>query len=381
MNTDPLKVNPVSHDQSAGEEISLIEMMTILRQGSRSILLMAIATALIFFSYSSVIPSSFESEALFLPPYESDIQHFKMPSSLLNSDDIVGVKAVTVDSVYAMFQRHLESHRVRRQAFSDLKMHERIQSEVDPDIDVEEAYTFFSDSISVALPSEDESAMPSPKVSLIVTASDGAFARKVSERLSQLAIEETVSMFFSSIRANVASQKVRIEAEIKSSREVALQSRLDKISRLKEYAGIAHILEMKDPLLYKDGELYKGGEQDEGRQSITDSAADMGEMYNRGYAALEATSFVLASREDDDPFIEILSELQSKLTVLDEITYESELSAVVTVDMPASLPIAPAGLSRILMAIIGLLAGCFVGVFYVLIKHAAQDVQRPSSPV
>ena len=381
MNTDPLKVNPVSHDQSAGEEISLIEMMTILRQGSRSILLMAIATALIFFSYSSVIPSSFESEALFLPPYESDIQHFKMPSSLLNSDDMVGVKEVTVDSVYSMFQRHLESHRVRRQAFSDLKMHERIQSEVDPDIDVEEAFIFFSDSISVTLPSEDESAMPSPKVSLIVTASDGAFARKVSERLSQLAIEETVSMFLSSIRANVASQKVRIEAEIKSSREVALQSRLDKIARLKEYAGIAHILEMKDPLLYKDGELYKGGEQDEGRQSITDSAADMGEMYNRGYAALEATSFVLASREDDDPFIEILSELQSKLTVLDEITYESELSAVVTVDMPASLPIAPAGLSRILMAIIGLLAGCFVGVFYVLIKHAAQDVQRPSSPV
>jgi LPS O-antigen subunit length determinant protein (WzzB/FepE family) len=375
MNTDPMKVNPVSHYQSAGQEISLIEMMTILRQGSRSILLMAIATALIFFSYSSVIPSSFESEALFLPPNGSDIQHFKMPSSLLNRDDMVGVKDVTVDSVYSMFQRHLESHRVRRRAFSDLKMHERIQSEVDPDIGVEEAYTFFSDSISVALPSEEESAMPSPQVSLIVTASDGAFARKVSERLSQLAIEETVSMFLSSIRANVASQKVKIESEIRSSREVARQSRLDKIARLKEYAGIAHILEMKDPL------LYKGGEQDEGRQSITDSAADMGEMYNRGYAALEATSFVLASREDDDPFIEILSELQSKLTVLNAITYASESSAVVTIDMPASLPIRPTGLSGVLMAIIGLLAGCFVSVFYVLLNHSVQGGQRPSSSV
>ncbi|MDG2310071.1 MAG: Wzz/FepE/Etk N-terminal domain-containing protein [Planctomycetota bacterium] len=375
MNTDPMTVNPVSYNESAGQEISLIEMMTVLREGSKIIALMAIVMALIFLSYFSIMPSSFESEAVFLPPNEADIRHFKMPTSLLNEDDMVGVKEVTVDTVYSMFQRQLESQHVRRQVFTELKLHERFQSEVGPDISIEKAYAFFSDSFSFNFPSKEESAMASPKVLLAVTASDGAFAHKVSERLLQLAIKETISMFFSNIQVNVARQKARIEADIKSLRDGARRNRLDKISRLKEYAGIAHVLGMKEPL------LYKGGEQDEVRQSITDSAADMGEMYNRGYAALEATLSVLASRENDDPFIDTLFELQSKLIVLDAITYENELSAVVTVDVPASLPIEPTGLSGMLMAIIGLLVGCFVGVFYVLIKHAAQDVQRPSSSV
>ena len=379
-----MKVHPVSHVSATEEdshvsateeEMSLIEMMTVLRHGSRSILLMAIATALIFFSYSSVMPSSFESESLFLPPTESDIQHFKMPLSLLNSNDMVGVKTVTIDSVYSMFQRHLESHSVRRQVFSDLKIHQHLQSKSNSEIIVEEAYELFSDSLSFDFPSGIELDMASPKVSLDVTASDGALARKVSERLSQLAIEKTIGMLFSDIRVKVESQRIRLEDMINDLRDDASKNRLNKMSRLKEYAGIAHILEMKDPLIYGAGE---GVQQDKVRKPITYSAYDMGEMYNRGYAAIEATISVLESRVDDDPFIDDLLELQSKITVLDRITYVSDSGAVVTVDMSASLPIDPM-ISRALMVILGLLVGCFVGVFYVLIKHAARDVQRPIS--
>jgi chain length determinant protein (polysaccharide antigen chain regulator) len=445
MNTDPLKVNPVSHGESGNQEMSLIEMLTVLRRGSRVILLIASATAFLSFSYSFSKPASFKSKAVFLPPSEADIQHFKMPISLLNSDDVRGGEGVTVDSVYALFQRHLESHHARRQVFSDLKVHQRYQDEGNPDITVEDAYASFYDSFSLSMPELlPELRLVSPVVTLAVTANDGAFARKVGEQLSQQAIVETTATLFSNIKTNVVIKREEIESEISTLRAGALEARLYEISRLEdaekvaifkikdkikiarlsasrakensitaltESALTARDLNLKDPLSAK---LDKISQADKSSASIiTNGDAKGGSAYSRGYVALEAELAILKARENDDPFIPslvgLLAQLealsynraldqlrervnddpyipslfakQSKLTDLNAITYENESSRVVTVDRPSSLSTEPTGPSRMMMAIIGLLAGCFVGMFCVLVKHAAQDVQRPSASV
>lgn len=441
MNTDPMKVNTVSREKSADQEISLIEMMIVLRQGSKPILLLAILTTFIFLFYSYIKPLSFKSTASFLPPSEADIQHFKMPTSLLDRDDVAGLESVTADSVYAMFQRHLESHYVRRQVFSDLKVHQRFKDAGIAEMTAVAAYAYFSDGISFSMPeSNPELKLISPAVTLNVTASDGTFARKVSELLSQLAITETMATLYSNIRTNVVSKRELVESEISVLRSGALQERLFEISRLedsqalaiskiKDEIGMARLsavlskensiavlteaalmarnLKLEDPLSAK---LDKIGENRGPSTSvITNAEHDSDQLYTRGYLALEAELDILKDREDDDPFIPSLPALlaqlealsynrvldqlkdrdnddpyipsffakQSELTDLDEITYESESSKVATVDLPASLPTIPTGLSRIIMAIIGLLTGCFMGIFYVLIKHAAQDMERP----
>ena len=491
MNTAPTQATPaVSSDKSTGQEMSLIEMLTVLRRGSGVILLIASATAFLSLSYSYFKPVSFESEAAFLPPSEADIQHFKMPTSLLNSDDVRGSEGVTVDSVYALFQRNLESHHVRRQVFSDLKVHQRYQDAGAPDITVEDAYASFYDRFSFSMPElQPEVRLVSPAVTLAVTANDGAFARKVAEQLSQRAIAETIATLFSNIKTNVLSKREEIESDISTLRAGALENRLYEISRLEdadkvaiseiedkikiarlsasrakensittltesvskarlsasrakensitaltESASKARDLNLKDPLSAKLDKISQAAESS--ASIITNGDAKAGSEYSRGYIALEAESAILKAREnddafipslvaleaelailrarkDDDPFIpslvgllaqlealsynRVLDQLrervnddpyipslfakQSKLTDLNAITYENESSSVVTVDRPPSLPTHPTGLSRMMVAIIGLLAGCFVGMFYVLVKHAAQDVPRPGASV
>jgi LPS O-antigen subunit length determinant protein (WzzB/FepE family) len=84
---------------------------------------------------------------------------------------------------------------------------------------------------------------------------------------------------------------------------------------LKEAAGIAHSLDIKDPIAYKLKKISDSAMTNS--QILTGISSNAPQIYTRGYEAIEAEIASLSNRKVDDPFIPELRGLQEKLKLLE----------------------------------------------------------------
>ena len=105
-----------------------------------------------------------------------------------------------------------------------------------------------------------------------------------------------------------------IKEKISTFRNSAKEKRQDRISTFKEASGIAHSLDIKDPIGYKlkkisDAAVIKS-------QILTNISNSAPQLYTRGYEALDAEITSLSNRKNDDPFIKELRGLQDRIQQL-----------------------------------------------------------------
>jgi len=109
-------------------------------------------------------------------------------------------------------------------------------------------------------------------------------------------------------------EREAVEEKISTLRNSAKAKRLDRVAVLKEASGIAHSLDIKDPIGYKlkkisDSALIKS-------QILTSISNSAPQLYTRGYEAIDAEITSLSNRTIDDPFIPELRGLQDRLKLL-----------------------------------------------------------------
>lgn len=114
--------------------------------------------------------------------------------------------------------------------------------------------------------------------------------------------------------ADVLARKT-ITDKIGALREFAKQKRMDRIATLREAAGVAHSLGIKDPILYKLDKISEAAPSS--RQIMTDISTPAPQLYTLGFDALEAEIKSLSARTSDDPFIPELRDLQEQLAILE----------------------------------------------------------------
>jgi len=154
---------------------------------------------------------------------------------------------------------------------------------------------------------------------------DALERKTISDKISSLQGKALGERLAEILRMEEADRIERegVEEKIRTLRNSAKEKRLDRISKLKEASGIAHSLEIRDPIGYKLKKLSDAAEINS--QILTDISNTTPQLYTRGYEALDAEITSLSSRKIDDPFIKDLRGLQDRLQLLE---YNEKIAAL-----------------------------------------------------
>ncbi|MEW6291353.1 MAG: Wzz/FepE/Etk N-terminal domain-containing protein [Thermodesulfobacteriota bacterium] len=150
-------------------------------------------------------------------------------------------------------------------------------------------------------------------------------------------------------QANVEEQK-KLQGKIDLARKIAINLRQNRIAQLIEAREIATKLRIIKPI----GESFY--------------AVDEIPPYFRGAEALSVEITTLQQRQNDDPFIASLPELQEKLNQLSDLKIETENIKLVEIE-DSVIPKNPFKPKKRLIISLGFIGGIVLGVFSAFIRN------------
>jgi len=99
-------------------------------------------------------------------------------------------------------------------------------------------------------------------------------------------------------------------------------------------------------------------------------------LYSRGWEALEEELRILKNRQNPDPFIPNLHQLQSQLDWINGIQVDESVNSTVTFGRRAVTPLSPIGLSPPKLILLSLFCGLLFGVFLASAVHVLSIPRR-----
>ena len=321
------------------DEINLADLWWVLVKRKYTLIGVTAFVTLGALLYALQATPVYRAEAIFLPPTAGDIQE------LIVFQDI---ESFNVSSVYTKFEQNLSARPPRKTVFDDMNLLDQFAPEREPDESIDEIFSDFNETLTITTPKVKKDETPIPTITFAMEWEDPLLIAQVVNRIGKETERATALEIISDIQATIDSQVKDLNQEIKLLREKAIKQRqdeierletadaleresindkiaslrskalgerLDKITKLKEATGIAHSLEIKDPIGYK---LKKISDATEIKSQILTGISDSAQqVYTRGYEALDAEIESLANRTVDDPYIPELRGLQEKLTLLE----------------------------------------------------------------
>lgn len=187
---------------------------------------------------------------------------------------------------------------------------------------------------------------------------------------AQLAGERAKQEVLKNIKSDATVKANNLQRQILTAQETSRKQREDDIVQLKEALLIAKSIGLeKPPIIF-------------GNLSTEVSSGMEGSLtYMRGSKALEAEIENLQKRQSDDPFIQNLRQQQAALTFYRNLSIDPALVAAYRQDGVVELPDKPVKPKKLLIVLLGLVAGVVVGVGLALMRHLFRQAlrQRPSS--
>jgi len=421
-NQPPVVSNPPPYAYyPAEDEISLADLWGVLVK-RRKVLLAVTAVATVgAVLYALLATPVYRAEVVFLPPAASDIQALKV--QVQNTEDI---ESVSVESVYTMFEQNLNSKPPRQVIFDKMNLLEQFASDKDQDTNNDVIFAEFNQMLSIATPKVKKGETSIPTITLAMEWEDPVLIAEIINRIAEEVERATKTEVLLDIQAKVSARVIELNQEIKRLRNItkkrrqdeierletvdalelenindkiaslrskALGERIDRLAKLKEASGIAHSLEIKDPIGYKlkkisDATVTKS-------QILTGISNNAPQLYQRGYEALDVEinslsnrsledPFIpelrglqeklkllehnreveqLKSRENDDPFIDSLRDKENELARLESINIDPEAVTTARLDRAAYPPDKRIKPNRKLIVVLGFMLGLMLGVF------------------
>jgi len=333
----------------AEDEISLADLWGVLVKRRKVLLAVTAVVTIGAVLYALLATPVYRAEVVFLPPAASDIQALKI--QVQNTDQVQiteDIESVSVESIYTMFKQMLNSKPPRQIIFDKMNLLEQFVSDKDQDTNNDVIFGEFNQTLSVVTPKVKKEETSIQTITLAMEWEDPVLIAEIINRIAEEVERATKSEVLLDIQTRVNARVTKLNLEIQrlrdstikqrqdeierletadslelenindkiaSLRSKALGERIDRLAELKEASGIAHSLEIKDPIGYK---LKKISDATATKSQILTGLSDNApQLYQRGYEALDAEINSLSNRTLDDPFIPELRGLQEKLKLLE----------------------------------------------------------------
>ncbi|MCY1391078.1 Chain length determinant protein [compost metagenome] len=328
------------------DETDLVELLLSLWMQKWLIILITLTITAGAAFYAFLSKPVYEARISVLPPSLSNIAGFNQGRNGLR-----GLTPFSVNDVYAVFTRNLQTEEVRRQFFKEIYLPSLNEEQRSSSLD--RLYTEFSGSLSVKALDKSQP----DRYTIVIERHDPGQAANWAKRYIDLIARQSLGEMLKNAQSELSMQAGNIERQIKTQRDFAKARREDRITQLQEALRVAEEIGLEKPPMItdrNDGEFtaFMGGSL----------------MYMRGAKALRAELQVLKSRESDDPFIPDLRDLQEQYELYAGVKLDTEGVAVFRQDGNIEMPDAAIKPRKALILALGVVLGGMLGVFIALIR-------------
>lgn len=340
------------------DEIDLVELAKALWAQKLIIVVATVACTAIALGYALLSTPVYEAKATVLPPLLSDIAAYNSGRGVLNnaeqSDQASFLKVFTVDDVYGIFTRNLNSQSLRRKFFQNIYLPSLPEDQRASSQD--KLWSKFNELISIKSPDKLRPEYIEITVRQTSPSLAADWANQLIDYASLASREDMKGIISAELEVNVQAVKRRIA----SLRSTALQRRMDRIAILKEALSVANAVGAHNP----QATIGRTPSSEELSEFVDGSLT-----YMRGAKAIEAEMKVLEARQSDDPFVPELRNLQEQLSFLKSVNVQPENVSTFTLDSAAEVPETPVKPKKALVVALGVVLGGMLGVFLALIRY------------
>lgn len=331
------------------DEIDLVELFQNLWQQKLLIIAFTVVATAAAAAYAYLSPPVYEARASVLPPRLSDISGYNLGRMEAKLDQF------TVPTIYSVFKTNLLSGSLKHTFFRDvylpsLSLNERGEAQ-------DKLWGEFNEILIVKAP--DIKSKPD-LYDVMVEHNSPGLAAEWANLYVNMAAKKTEQDMQDNVLTEIATKTQVIERQINALRITAQKRREDRIVRLRDALVVAEAVNLDGPsvITSSDGDLSP--------------FVDGNLMYMRGAKAIRAELAVLEKRENDDPFISELRNLENQLSFLKEIDVNPDDVSVFTLDSSAVVPETPVKPRKVMILLFGVILGGVLGVFAALVRSTVK---------
>tara|TARA_R110001592_G_scaffold122742_1_gene329763 strand:+ start:700 stop:1740 length:1041 start_codon:yes stop_codon:yes gene_type:complete len=317
------------------DEIDLVELFQCLWQQKLLIMAFVAVATIAAAAFAFLSPPEYEAKAGVLPPRLSDIAGYNLGRESYNIRCAEAeIDRFAESDVYGVFKTNLLSVSLKNSFLRETPSPSSAVIKVHAP-DVKRRPDFYE---------------------VVVKHKSPELAAKWANLYVDMAEKKTEQDMQENMLAEVAVKIQVIERQIDALRTTAEKRRKDRVVRLREALAVVETAGLDAPL----GMTY----------SVSDLAPfiDGNLMYLRGAKAIRAELTVLEKRENDDPFINELRDLENQLDFLRKIDVNLADVSVLTLDSRAEVPKTPVKPRKAIILVLGVIVGGMFGVFAALIR-------------
>jgi len=355
MDRDNVVDNQQQNYALDADEIDLVELFQCLWQQKLLIIVCTAVITTIAAAYAFLSPPVYETKAGVLPPQLSDIAAYNVGSNT------VGLTRFSVTDIYTIFERNLLSEGLKYTFFREIYLPALAEDKRAGAKD--KLWDEFNQMLTVKAP--DKKNRPDLYEVMIEYESPELVAEWVN-RYINMAAQKTEQDMQKNVHNEIAFKRKTIERQIEVLRITEKKHREDRIARLQEALMVAEAVGYDDPQVVA-GKTPSNG--------VLADFVDGNLMYMRGAKAIRAELTALEERENDDPFINGLRDLEKQLSLLKRIEINWDDASVFTADSSPEVPETPVKPRKAIILALGLIAGVMLGVFAALIHSMLKKRQ------
>lgn len=342
---------PPSAGLAHPDEVDLIELFKTLWQQRLLIIAITAVITAVAATFAFLVTPEYEAKAGVLPPRMGDIVGYNLGRKE------VGLSRFTVSEVYAMFKTNLLSGSLRRTFFRDaylpvLASDKRAEAQ-------DKLWEGFNQMLTVQVPKENRPDL----YEVMIKYESPELAAEWVNLYIDMAVEKTERDIHDAVDAEVEAKTQVIERQIDGLRATAQKRRADRLIRLRDALVVAEAVGLDAPIVVT-GKVPSGGDL---AQFI-----DGNLMYMRGAKAIRAELGILEKRENDDPYINELRDLENKLDFLEKINVTPGNVSVFTFDSNVEVPETPVKPKKAIIIALGVIVGSMLGIFSALIRNMVE---------
>jgi len=345
------KIKQMRNDRqrlSEEREVDLFDLMEGVWRQRLLVVVVASVITLIAALYVTIATPIYEAKIYLQPALESDIARLNFGRSS-HEERLAPISSREVNDAY---ERNLLSDSLRQEFFQKVYLPSlggRVSSASQNGL-----YAQFNGQLQVTIGSS-----PALRTNVTARAKDSHKAAEWAVQYAEMAGEQTKAELVRRVQADFKAAGDNMQRGIDADRLTAKRQREDRIVQLSEALQIARAIGLEKPPIISSNlsnELSAG---------MTGSL-----LYMRGAKALESEVEGLKNRSSDDPFVAGLRDREQKIDLYRSTNIAADDFRVYRQDGVVDTPDRPVKPKRLLLVLIGMLIGLFVGAMVALIREA-----------
>ncbi|MCV9919504.1 Wzz/FepE/Etk N-terminal domain-containing protein [Pseudomonas sp. BT-42-2] len=338
------------------DEIDLFELVEGLWKQKVLIILTTVIVTAAAVAYALLATPIYEAKVFVQPPSQNDVAQLNYGRGGDSGLSMLGVK-----DVYEIYLRHLQSESLRREFFRSIYLPSLPEDERKGSQDV--LYGRFENVLAVSVAAKDTP-------SRFVVRANGPDPQQAAEwvvRYVEMAGQRGVREVIKDVKADATIKANNLEQRISAARESARKQREDQIAQLTEALRVAKSIGLEKPPIISNNLSRE-----------VSAGMDGALTYMRGSKAIEAEINNLRTRGSDDPFVHNLRQQEEAAAFYRGLDIGQGVVQVFRQDGAIELPDKPIKPRRLIIVLLGSLAGGVLGVGLALILHLRSKVKaRP----